>query len=130
MKIDRIDHLVLTVKDIDATCEFYRRVLGMDVVTFKEGRKALTFGRQKINLHEAGKEFEPKAQHPVPGSLDLCFITNTGIDDVIRHLEGLSIQIEAGPAERAGAEGPIVSVYIRDPDGNLVEISNELRENV
>ncbi|WP_220462693.1 VOC family protein [Bacillus haynesii] len=129
MKIDRMDHLVLTVKDIDATCEFYSRVLGMDAVTFQEGRKALAFGRQKINLHEAGKEFEPKAQHPVPGSLDLCFITNTGIDDVIRHLEGLSIKIEEGPAERTGAEGPIISVYIRDPDGNLLEISNELRQN-
>ncbi|MCY7790582.1 VOC family protein [Bacillus haynesii] len=129
MKIDRMDHLVLTVKDIDATCEFYSRVLGMDAVTFREGRKALTFGRQKINLHEAGKEFEPKAQHPVPGSLDLCFITNTGIDDVIRHLEELSIKIEEGPTERTGAEGPIVSVYIRDPDGNLLEISNELRQN-
>ncbi|WP_152403249.1 VOC family protein [Paenibacillus cellulositrophicus] len=124
MNINRLDHLVLTVSNIDQTCEFYSRVLGMRTVTFGEGRKALHFGQQKINLHEAGKEFEPKAKTPMPGTADLCFITDDPIPDVIRHLEYCNVMIEEGPVFRTGALGSITSVYLRDPDGNLIEISN------
>nr|WP_285855103.1 VOC family protein [Paenibacillus cellulositrophicus] len=124
ININRLDHLVLTVSNIDQTCEFYSRVLGMQTVTFGEGRKALHFGQQKINLHEAGKEFEPKAKTPMPGTADLCFITDDPIPDVIRHLEYCNVMIEEGPVLRTGALGSITSVYLRDPDGNLIEISN------
>lgn len=115
---------MLTVSDIDQTCEFYSRVLGMRTITFGEGRKALHFGHQKINLHEAGKEFEPKAKMPMPGTADLCFITDVRIPDVIHHLEYCNVMIEEGPVLRTGALGSITSVYLRDPDGNLIEISN------
>ena len=124
MKIESLDHLVLTVQNIEATCAFYEKVLGMDVTTFGNGRKALHFGKQKINLHEAGKEFEPKAAKPSPGSADLCFITKMPISDVMRHLNKCNVTVEEGPVERTGALGPITSVYIRDPDGNLIEIAN------
>ena len=126
LKIDRIDHLVLTVRDIDYSCDFYTRVLGMRVVTFAGERKALAFGQHKINLHQLGKEFEPKAEHPTPGSADICFITETPLDEVVTHLQKCSVPIEEGPIERTGAQGPILSVYLRDPDGNLLEISNQL----
>lgn len=129
IKIDRLDHLVLTVASIDETCAFYERALAFEVVTFGEGRKALCFGNQKINLHQSGKEFEPKAHKPAPGSADLCFITTTPIADVVLHLKLLSIGIEDGPVRRTGALRPLMSVYIRDPDGNLIEISNELPDN-
>lgn len=122
--IERIDHLVLTVKDMEATCEFYRRVLGMTAVTFGEGRKALVFGDQKINLHQAGAEFEPKAARPTPGSADLCLIAKApSMDRVTAHLRSVGIGIEEGPVARTGAMGPITSVYFRDPDGNLIEVS-------
>jgi len=121
--VDRLDHLVLTVTDLNRTINFYSKVLGMEVIRFGEGRVALAFGRQKINLHEAGKEFEPKANVPMPGSADLCFITNISLDDVIKHLRAQKIMIEEGPVMRTGALGPINSVYIRDPDQNLIEIS-------
>jgi catechol 2,3-dioxygenase-like lactoylglutathione lyase family enzyme len=124
MKIDRIDHLVLTVRDIAATVEFYRAALGMIEIRFGEGRVALGFGRQKINLHRAGAEFEPKAGTPVPGSGDICLISATPLDAVRRHLDALGIVIEQGPVARSGALGPMQSIYIRDPDGNLIEISN------
>lgn len=124
MKIDRLDHLVLTVRDIDATCDFYSRVLGMQVVTFGEGRKALTFGQQKINLHQEGREFEPKAARPTPGSADLCFITSEPLQAIIEHVRASGVEIVEGPVRRTGAVGPIESVYLRDPDGNLIEISN------
>ncbi|MBB4193545.1 catechol 2,3-dioxygenase-like lactoylglutathione lyase family enzyme [Rhizobium aethiopicum] len=126
IRIDRLDHLVLTVADIAATCDFYSRVLGMSIETFAEGRKALKFGSQKINLHEAGDEFEPKAKHPIPGSGDLCFIAETPLADIIAHLQALSIAIEEGPVERIGATGQLRSVYFRDPDGNLIEVSNPI----
>lgn len=122
----RIDHLVLTVASIEQSCDFYARVLGMGVETFCEGRKALTFGNQKINLHRAGHEFEPKADRPTPGSADLCFISDTPIDDVIVHLQAEGVAIEEGPVRRTGATGPILSVYFRDPDHNLIEVSNPL----
>lgn len=123
MKLDRIDHFVLTVASIDATCAFYTKVLGMTVTEFAGGRKALSFGSQKINLHERGKEFEPKAQTPTPGSGDFCLITTTPIQDVLAQLNAMNIEIEDGIVARTGATGPIQSVYLRDPDGNLIEIS-------
>lgn len=124
MKIDWLDHLVLTVADIERSCAFYARVMGMEVVTFGGGRKALQFGRQKINLHEVGREFEPKALRPTAGSGDLCFIAGVGLEEVIAHLDACGVEIEEGPVDRTGATGPIRSVYIRDPDQNLIEISN------
>ncbi|ARO28358.1 glyoxalase/bleomycin resistance protein/dioxygenase family protein [Rhizobium sp. NXC14] len=123
IRIDRLDHLVLTVADIAATCDFYSRILGMSVETFAEGRKALKFGRQKINLHQAGREFEPKARHPIPGSGDLCFIAETPLADVLAHLQASGVAIEEGPVERTGAIGRLRSVYFTDPDGNLLEVS-------
>jgi catechol 2,3-dioxygenase-like lactoylglutathione lyase family enzyme len=122
--INRLDHLVLTVRDIDDTCEFYGRVLGMQKVEFAGGRVALAFGNQKINLHPAGNEYEPKAKTPVPGSGDLCFIADTPIDEMIAHLGACDVEIIEGPAQKTGATGPILSVYFRDPDGNLIEVSN------
>ncbi|MBX3065366.1 MAG: VOC family protein [Anaerolineae bacterium] len=123
MSIDRLDHLVLTVADIEATCAFYSRVLNMQVITFGNGRKALQFGQQKINLHQFHKEFEPKAAAPMPGSADLCFITSNLIEVVISHLRSQSVAILDGPVQRTGALGTIMSVYFRDPDGNLLEVS-------
>jgi len=126
MQIDHLDHLVLTVQDIQTTCEFYSRVLGMQVVTFAEGRKALQFGNQKINLHQKGKEFDPKAQHPTPGSADLCFLTSIPIEHVIAHLQTCNVSLLLGPVERTGATKSLLSIYFRDPDGNLLEVSNAL----
>ena len=126
ISINRLDHLVLTVKSIDKTCAFYGDLLGFEVVSFGAGRTALKFGSQKFNLHEVGKEFEPKADRPTAGSADLCLIANTGLDDIIRELLRANVAIEEGPVERTGANGKILSVYIRDPDKNLIEISNEL----
>jgi len=124
MKISRIDHLVLTVQDIQQTCEFYAKVLGMEVVTFSENRKALKFGQQKLNLHQVGHEFEPKAKHPTPGAIDLCLITDTPLQEIRVHLNNCGVIIESGIVPRTGAMGAIASLYIRDPDGNLVEIAN------
>jgi len=126
MRLDQIDHLVLTVRDIGDTIAFYTRVLGMEEVTFGEHRKALSFGTQKINLHEAGNEFEPKALHAKPGSADLCFLTAEPLSRVLVHLGNCGIDILEGPIERTGAQGPLESIYIRDPDGNLIEIANQL----
>lgn len=128
MEIERIDHLVLTVRDIPATCDFYRRALGMEVVTFRQGRTALKFGRQKINLHQAGREFEPKAARPTPGSADLCLLTGAPLAGWIEHLRACGVEIEEGPVRRAGALGPIESIYLRDPDANLIEVSNQIEE--
>jgi catechol 2,3-dioxygenase-like lactoylglutathione lyase family enzyme len=124
MEVSRVDHFVLTVRSIEATCDFYSRVLGMEVERFGDGRTALRFGRQKINLHEAGKEFEPKAQRPVPGSGDFCLVTDVPLERVVEHLGSCGVGIVEGPVDRTGAEGGIYSVYLRDPDGNLVEVSN------
>ncbi len=123
--IDHLDHLVLTVRDLDASLAFYRGVLGMEEVTFGQGRKALRFGRQKINLHEAGHEFEPKAGRPTPGSADLCFISATPVEEVARLVRAAGVDVIEGPVMRTGAAGPIRSVYFRDPDGNLIEVANE-----
>jgi len=127
MKIESIDHVVLTVRDLERTCDFYRSVLGFEVVTFGGGRKGLQFGRQKLNLHVYGKEFEPKALHPAPGAIDLCFITTTPLDEVRRELGEKGVAIEVGPVERVGAVGTLLSVYVRDPDQNLIEIANYVR---
>jgi catechol 2,3-dioxygenase-like lactoylglutathione lyase family enzyme len=124
VRIDRLDHLVLTVADVDTAVEFYTRVLGMQAVTFSAGRVALAFGASKINLHRAGHEFEPKARHPTPGSADLCLIAADPLEQVIEELTARAVPIEEGPVERAGATGPILSVYFRDPDQNLIEVSN------
>lgn len=124
MMIESLDHFVLTVQKIEKTCEFYSTVLGMKIVRFGEGRLALQFGNQKINLHEFGNEFEPKAAFPVPGSSDLCFITKVPIEELIKHLQEKNIHIEEGPINRTGALGLITSIYVRDPDQNLIELSN------
>jgi len=123
VKIDRIDHLVMTVQDIGVTCEFYSKVLGMSAVAFGAGRVALAFGSQKINLHQAGREFEPKANHPTPGSADICLIAAVPLAEVMAHLETCGVPIIEGPTTRTGATGPIQSVYFRDPDSNLIEVS-------
>jgi catechol 2,3-dioxygenase-like lactoylglutathione lyase family enzyme len=125
MKVEHLDHLVLTVADIEATTEFYVSVLGMKAISFGH-RKALRFGNQKINLHQIGHEFEPKALHPTSGSGDLCFITKVPIEEILLHLNKVKCKVEIGPVERTGAVGKILSVYVRDPDGNLIEISNYL----
>ena len=124
MRVERLDHLVLTVADIDTSCAFYQRVLGMQVVTFGQGRKALAFGQQKINLHRHSAEFEPKALRPTPGSADLCLIVSTPLVEVMAHLQRCDVAIEEGPVPRTGATGPLLSVYIRDPDRNLIELAN------
>ncbi|XP_069505040.1 glyoxalase domain-containing protein 5 [Ambystoma mexicanum] len=128
-RIHQLDHLVLTVKSLESTINFYSRVLGMEVITFKGNRKALCFGNQKFNLHESGKEFEPKAQRPTPGSIDLCLITKTPLSRVLEHLEACGVPVEEGPVARTGAVGEITSIYFRDPDHNLIEISNYSEED-
>ena len=122
--LDRIDHLVLTVHDLERTIAFYSRVLGMEPVTFAGGRRGLAFGRQKLNLHQAGREFEPKALAPAPGAIDLCFISATPLAGVIAKLQEEGVVIIEGPVDKTGALGPMKSVYFRDPDGNLIEVSN------
>ncbi len=126
--VDRLDHLVLTVRSIREAADFYTTALGMQEVTFGAGRKALAFGVQKINLHEQGNEFEPKAHRPEPGSADLCFVTDTPVESVVEHLRACGVKIIEGPVRRTGATGPLVSVYFRDPDLNLIEVSNYVRE--
>jgi len=124
--IQSLDHLVLTVQDIETSCTFYQQVLGIDCVEFIKGRYALHFGRQKINLHQAGNEFKPHAGNPTRGSADLCFLTDNNIDQIVDHLNSIDVDIEEGPVERTGAQGAIMSVYIRDPDGNLLEIATPI----
>ena len=127
MKITNIDHIVLTVKDIDVTVEFYESVLGMVAETFGEGRVALKFGNQKINLQKHRQEFEPKAKKPVPGSGDLCFISETELVIAMAHVKSKGVKILEGPVSRTGATGTINSFYFRDPDGNLIEVSNHAK---
>jgi catechol 2,3-dioxygenase-like lactoylglutathione lyase family enzyme len=125
VRIDRIDHLVLTIADIERTVAFYVDVLGMTRETFGSGRTALSFGGSKLNLHQLGRELDPKAAAPTPGSADLCLMVSEPLEVVVGELTARGVTIEEGPVERTGARGPIVSVYVRDPDGNLVELSNE-----
>lgn len=129
MKVDSIDHVVFTVKDIDATCKFYAKVLGMETVTFGENRKALSFGSQKINLQQLGRESTLTAEKPTPGSADVCFISSVPLADVIAHLNSCGVNVIGGPIERNGARGLIMSVYFRDPDMNLIEVSNYVSQN-
>jgi catechol 2,3-dioxygenase-like lactoylglutathione lyase family enzyme len=128
MEFTGIDHLVLTVEDVEATCAFYADHLGAEVVTFGEGRPALRFGEWKINLHPAGNEYEPKAARPTPGAGDFCVTTDTPIGTVERDLREAGVEIVEGPVERTGALGPMTSVYVRDPDGNLVEVAEYRNE--
>jgi catechol 2,3-dioxygenase-like lactoylglutathione lyase family enzyme len=125
--IESLDHLVLTVRDPDATARFYVEGLGMELREFGKGRKALHFGSQKINLHVAGREFEPKAAHPVPGSADLCFLTRRPLAEFSARLAALGHPTIEGPVARTGAAGPMTSIYTRDPDGNLIEIARARR---
>lgn len=124
VSIERVDHIVLTVADLEATCHFYTRVLGMQARVFGDGRWALHFGDAKINLHRQGHEFEPKAMRPTAGSADLCLIAATPIAEVVAHLRDCGVDIIDGPVQRTGALGAMQSVYFRDPDGNLIEVSN------
>lgn len=119
-----LDHFVLTVASIDGTAEFYEKALGLEVQTFAGGRKALSLGAQKINLHEAGREFEPKAKRPTPGAGDFCLISGTPVEEIAERLGSIGVVIEEGPVDRTGAGGPIRSIYFRDPDDNLVEVAN------
>jgi len=125
--IEHLDHLVLTVADIRTSCAFYSTILGMQELTFGNGRTALQFGSQKINLHQAGRDVAPQARMPMPGSADLCFIAATPLAEMVAALTAAGIAIEEGPIGRSGAAGPIRSIYIRDPDGNLIELSNQER---
>ena len=124
--VDSLDHLVLTVADVARTIDFYVRVLGMQEVTFGEGRKALAFGGQKLNLHQAGAEFSPHARSPSPGSADVCFLTASPLAEAMAHVRACGVAVEEGPVRRTGATGPLLSFYVRDPDGNLVEIANRM----
>lgn len=123
MKIKSIDHIVFTVSDINKTIAFYSIILGMEVETFANNRKALKFGKQKINLHEKGKEFEPKANLPTVGAMDICLITDTDLEIVIETLTSHGVEILEGIVPRTGAVGEIQSIYFRDPDNNLIEVS-------
>ena len=124
MKITGLDQMVLTVGDMERSCDFYRKVLGLDVAIFEGGRRALTFGRQKINLHQAGEEIKPNAPAAAPGTGDICFVTETPIDEVVETLNIFLVEIVHGPVPQNGACGAMRSVYFRDPDGNLVEVAN------
>ena len=124
MNINRLDHLVLTVKDIETTVKFYVAVLGMEKEEFGTGRLALKFGNQKINLHQVGKEFEPKAGKPTSGSADVCFITEVPLEEAMDHVRSRGVAIIEGPVARTGATGPIKSFYFRDPDMNLIEVAS------
>jgi catechol 2,3-dioxygenase-like lactoylglutathione lyase family enzyme len=129
VQVARLDHVVLTVKNVDASCAFYAAVLGTRIVTFGGGRKALAFGHQKINLHAVGQELEPKSGCPTPGSADLCFLTELPVEQVVGRLTARGVLLIEGPVPRTGAVGPLRSVYFRDPDGNLIEVANPVHES-
>lgn len=123
IEVRAIDHVVLTVADVDRTTAWYRDVLGMSIEMFDDGRTALRFGSQKLNLHAAGREIEPHARTPTRGSADICLLLGGSIDAALRHLRDAGVEVELGPVDRAGATGPQRSIYVRDPDGNLLELS-------
>ncbi len=123
IRLDSIDHVVFTVRDVEATGTWYSQVLGTEVLTFGGGRKALQIGHCKINLHQTGREFEPKAACPAPGTQDICLVTTSSMQEVVDHLTGIGVPIIEGPVAKTGAMGPIESVYLRDPDGNLIEVA-------
>ncbi|XP_066106599.1 glyoxalase domain-containing protein 5 [Saccopteryx bilineata] len=122
--IHRLDHIVMTVKSIKDTIMFYSKILGTEIIAFKGDKKAFCFGDQKFNLHEVGKEFEPKAAHPIPGSRDICPITGIPLEEMVQHPKACDFPIEEGPVPRTGAKGPIISIYFRDPDRKLIKVSN------
>jgi catechol 2,3-dioxygenase-like lactoylglutathione lyase family enzyme len=124
LKVAALDHIVLTVESLEATVDFYTRVLGMSVRAFEGGRLALKFGSQKINLHEAGQEFQPNARRALPGSADVCFVSEVALEDWLEHLAANGVDVIEGPIRRLGALGPMTSIYFRDPDGNLIEVAN------
>jgi len=124
IQLSHIDHVVLTVADVEITLSFYQRVLGMKAEAYGQGRKALTFGKQKFNIHPKQNDIEPKAASPTPGSMDICLIATTPLAKVIEHMKLQHVKIEKGPVKRVGVSGLITSIYIRDPDHNLIEISN------
>ncbi len=124
INLERLDHVVLTVRDIEVTCAFYEKVLGMTRHSFGPDRVALHYGGQKINLHPHPSPIDPKAAVPSPGSADLCFVAQTPIAEVAAHLEACNVPVEEGPRQTVGAQGSMISVYFRDPDGNLIEVSN------
>jgi catechol 2,3-dioxygenase-like lactoylglutathione lyase family enzyme len=126
-RLERLDHLVLTVASIDKTVRFYAGVLGMTEVAFEDGRRALSFGQQKLNLHQAGHEFEPKAARPTPGSADLCLVADADPTTIAAWLHSRGVSVEEGPVARTGALGPITSFYFRDPDENLVELATYVK---
>ena len=132
MKLEKIDHVVITVKNLNKTLDFYTNILGMKLEKFSSSlnnnqiRYAVSFGSQKINIHEEKKPHKPNALHPHSGSMDICFISNNKINEWVHHLVKKGINIEIGPEKKTGALGPILSIYIRDPDFNLIEISNQL----
>ncbi len=128
--ISRLDHLVLTVTDVERSVDFYVRALGMEAITFGGGRRALRFGDSKINLHLAGAEIAPHAERPQPGSADLCFLIEQPVEEVLAGLAKLGVEVEIGPVRRTGARAPLRSIYLRDPDGNLIELSNEFDSGV
>lgn len=123
MRVTGLDHLVLTVADVERTVAFYERVLGMEPVTFQRDRRALSFGTSKINLHRVGDELRPHAAEPTAGSADLCLVTDLPQRGVLEHLADCGVSVEEGPVPRTGARGPMTSTYLRDPDGNLIEVS-------
>ena len=127
IRLSHLDHIVLTVSDIEKTCTFYHNNFGMEIISFGDGRKALKFGDQKINLHQMGMDFHPTAANPTPGAGDMCLISLTDINIVASELKDKGIEIIEGPVEKAGTHGTIRSVYVRDPDGNLIEISNYVK---
>ena len=124
VRVDALDHLVLTVRDLETTCRFYETVLGMQAEEFQPGRWALKFGRQKINLHVAGQVIDPNVRHATPGSADLCLLTDTPMPAILAHLAACGVEVIEGPVRRTGATGPIASVYFYDPDENLLELAN------
>jgi catechol 2,3-dioxygenase-like lactoylglutathione lyase family enzyme len=123
VRVESLDHLVLTVASVEATADFYGRVLGMERREFKPGRVALHFGAQKLNLHEVGRVVDPNVRHARPGSADLCLLTAATMEEVVAHLERCGVTIIEGPGRRTGARGPIESVYFYDPDENLIELA-------
>ena len=122
--VEDLDHLVLNVSDIRATCRFYQRVLGMTPFTFGNGRTALSFGNRKINLYEVGQRYSPQPDKPLSGTAELCFLSRTPVVELLDHLKANNVSVEEGPVRREGALGPITSVYFRDPDGNMIEVAN------
>lgn len=125
-RIERLDHVALTVSDVEAACAFYSRAFGMEPVTLPGGRRALRFGRQTLHLRAAGDGADPRPRHARPGAADLCFVTEVPLDEIAPHLAACGVGIVEGPVERPGAEGMLVSIYVHDPDGNLIELSNEI----